>query len=229
VTVDTTTGKVGKTKREVWGEDEDSITESRSTGESRTGPESSETPSPDFNTKREPDRTPEEFMYPTIPSSRKSQRNMSVASVPLASVPLEYVTVTSTGSKSFTSDLSSQRSLLYGMPCEMTSTMVKSCFGGLCGNTDTLAEEPEEVKLNKLDHKIDGGFHMMEDTRKQKLTGKQAGTDFPDASSLDMAGDSYEDLKDAQETLRRYAKKAGIDIEDILDKVEASAQKSFSE
>jgi hypothetical protein len=44
-----------------------------------------------------------------------------------------------------------------------------------------------------------------------------------------MAGDSYEDLKDAQETLRRYAKKAGIDIEDILDKVEASAQKSFSE
>jgi hypothetical protein len=279
VTVDTTTGKVGETKREIWGEDGDSMTGSRSTRESRTGqesseiasldvntkreprtgpessgipapdintnrpessetpspdvntsPESSDTPSPDVNTNREPDHTPEEFMYPTIPSPRKTQsRNMSMTSIPLASFPLEYVTVTSTGSKSSTSDLSSRRSVLYGMPCEMTSTMVTSCFGGLCGNRDTLVEEPEEVEFNKLGHEINGGFHIMEDTRKHKLAGKQAVTDIPDATSLDIAGDSYEDLKDAQETLRRYAKKAGIDIEDILDKVEASAQKSLSE
>lgn len=218
VKVDSATGEVGMTKQEVWGDDDDaSAAEFRSNREKRTDVELEETASV-VHDKREHDHTPEEFMFPSLPSPRKSRsRNMSIASV-----PLEYVTVTTAG-RSFTSDISSRRSVFYGTPCEVTSAMAKSCFGGLCGNSDSLAEEPEVVELNKLGYKTNGRSNTVFNTAKL-----QPETDFADVSSPGMVGDSYEDLKDAQATLRRYAKRAGIDIEDILDKVEASAQASFS-
>eukprot|EP00980_Cylindrotheca_fusiformis_P003305 scaffold743_cov117-Cylindrotheca_fusiformis.AAC.24 len=192
LSIDTTTFSVGKASRESLGEQISSSTENAQNQETRIGPEeSTKPPRIQEQSQREPDRTPEEFRFPSIPSQPKTgSKNMSVSSA-----PLEYVTVTTTEGMSVASDISSRRSVLYGTPCEMTSEMMNSCLG-LCGNTDTVAES-DEIKLTNV------GDETKEDTQRIEDFKKPAEGGLQGAPPVCIAEDSHEDVKNSQQTLRR--------------------------
>jgi len=219
--VDTKADDIGKTKRQVWGDVDRQHVESRSkVEESRAEPEGYVIIPPAADTKREPDHVPEEFMIPTPASPRNRRSKIENSAVP----PIEFVDVTS-GANSFTSDISSRRSII-DHPCEVTSKLVSSCLGGLCGNAETLDEEVNELKLSEDKYMPSSGrvSTLAQAPLHSSSVVSQSIPGSPQIASFDMAQKSYEDLRDAQETLRRYANKTGIDVEDILDQGEFSAQ-----
>jgi hypothetical protein len=54
---------------------------------------------------------------------------------------------------------------------------------------------------------------------------KQCRDDEEQVETLDVTVETYNDLKDAQETLMRYAMKVGVNMEDLLDEMEQSQKK----
>ncbi|KAL3944946.1 MAG: hypothetical protein SGBAC_000980 [Bacillariaceae sp.] len=224
VHVDTKADELGKTKRQVWGDIDRQIAELR-LEETRAEPEAIVATPPIIDTMREPDHVPEEFMIPTPASPRSRRLKGKNATHP----PIEFVDIDAEGN-SFTSDISSRRSIVEH-PCEMTSKLVSSCFGGFCGNTDTVDEEVNELKLSEEKYIISSGgvsslahgpFHHSAQMRQEEEPVS------PQLSSVDMAQQSYEDLRDAQETLRRYANKTGMEVEDILHQGEKPPAKYTS-
>lgn len=218
--VDTKPDDIGKTKRQVWGSVDQQHVESRSPVEERRAePEGNITTPPVADSKREPDHVPEEFMIPTLASPRNRRLKGEKAAVP----PIEFVEVTA-GANSFTSDISSRRSII-DHPCELTSKLVSSCFG-LCGNTGTLDEEVNELKFSEDKYIVSSGgiSTVAQAPPHSSAMGLQTIQETTRMTSFDMAQKSYEDLRIAQETLRRYANKTGIDVEDILDQGGHSAQ-----
>lgn len=215
--VDTKTDEIGKTKRQVWGDVDRHIVEKRSeVEETRVNPESTVTRPQLVQTKREPDHVPEEFMIPTPASPRSRRLKNQNQAVP----PIEFIDYTA-GANSITSEISSRRSIMEH-PCEMTSNLVSSCFGGFCGNTDTVEDEVNELKLSE-DRYNPTSPETSPFVQKPLDSSSQASQEMLGTShfsSFEIAEKSYEDLRDAQETLRRYAKKTGIDVEDILDQGE---------
>jgi hypothetical protein len=59
----------------------------------------------------------------------------------------------------------------------------------------------------------------------QSKSVKQCRDDEEQVETLDVTVETYNDLKDAQETLMRYAMKVGVNMEDLLDEMEQSQKK----
>ncbi|CAJ1954307.1 unnamed protein product [Cylindrotheca closterium] len=219
--VDTKADEIGKTKRQVWGDIDHQNAVSRSkVEESRSELEGKAIAPPAIDTNRAPDHIPEEFTIPTPASPRSRRLKNENAAVP----PIEFVDI-AVEANSFTSDISSRRSLIEH-PCEMTSNFVTSCFGGFCGIADAVDEEVNELKLSG-DRYIPSGGGISSPPQPPLHNSAQLQQEMPGSpqlSSFDMAQKSYDDLRDAQETLRRYANRTGLHVVDILDQDEPPAQ-----
>ena len=120
--------------------------------------------------------------------------------------PFEYITFAPEAS-SVASDITSKHSILLTPACMATSCILNV---ELCGKL----KDSNEQKTKKTAKSTAASSHRRE----------VSSTSIAN-SSLDISNDDYEDLLSAKETLRRYADKAGIEVEDIPGKIEYTQRK----
>ena len=125
--------------------------------------------------------------------------------------PFEYITFAPEVG-TVTSDLTSKHSILLTPACMATSCILNV---ELCGKL----KDSSEQKTKKIAKNEVFGMKKASSTAVSSHRREVSSTSVAN-SSLEISNDDYEDLIFAKETLRRYADKAGIEVDDILGKIE---------